>query len=741
MPSVGRKRREQEAARKKIAQAAENEIYPLPPIGDFRRRVECERDPERWLKTYLPKIFSAPFSPSQTRLIGNCWDAIRADSSKSVNAYRGFGKTSIFSGLMLMCLACGRFRHAYYVAAEGGKSKEAADWFAKILHAPFDIPWADVGAFGLDYPEIFYPIRRRRNVANKPLTYRGEPCAIKIGPALIQLPTIAGSPSSGSALKFTSARKAIRGSSHTIRGVGNFRVAAVMFDDVQTDANARSEKETGNIVDTIISSVNYLSGKENDGRKEPLVVLSAITQNRPGDVAEQLRVKMPQLNAEIIPFLRSVPSDFGEWRKYRDKFVEIYNANPENPALSRSLLNDYYRSRQTEIERDCVADDPRIFERTQLSAVQYALEKWCVSQRSFWCELQNDAARGAQEEDGLLTPIVVLRKKRPVRDGEVRTLKRWQVPDETAVMTAHVDVGDHYLNYEVVAFGPDGAFSHVVDFGIWPEQNYPTTSKKVFRRDLQEVYRRGDRFDRVRDAIVDCLRHIFEQQYFNANGAPISVDDPSPFERGGALRGKRFCRLALCGVDSSDGEAAPAIWDAVSTFHRLGDGRFYGRALPTYGDAAKSRLLRFYDLKPGEWRRGAFSASTCDWIENPTSRRRELDGSPAVPACLLYDANTYKTRRDEAWRLPTNRPGASSLFDGDDPEYLAMFAEQQCSEEVKSEKKISSQLYKIWDFKKPRAADNEFLDTDSACRALAHYVGVESTIERPRPLEIKWTTL
>ena len=49
-------------------------------------------------------------------------------------------------------------------------------------------------------------------------------------------------------------------------------------------------------------------------------------------------------------------------------------------------------------------------------------------------------------------------------------------------MTAFIDCGEHYLNYEVTAFGANYEFAHVVDFGIWPDQNYPVTKKRSFCR-------------------------------------------------------------------------------------------------------------------------------------------------------------------------------------------------------------------------------------------------------------------
>lgn len=747
MPSVGKKRREQENARKLLAAQAENEIYPIPPIQNVRRRIACERDPVLWLKTYLPEVFFADFSESQERFVRICWETIRNNGSKAIEAYRGFGKTSILSGLMLRGLMSGMFRHALYIVAEGGRmTKQASNWFSKALYEEYDKPAAECKPLVADYPEICYPIQRRRGVANKPLMYRGEPCEIVISPERVQFPTIMGSPASGSLLTFASINSPVRGASHQIRGCGSFRVGAVMFDDVQTDQTANSEKETANIVDTIKSSIGYLSGKTADGGKQPLIILSAITQNRPGDVAERIRTELPELNTTTIPFLRQTPSDFTAWRKYRNKRSEIYRANNEDETAAREQINAYYQANRDAIERDAIPDDPRIKEPAQVSAIQYALEKWCASERSFWCELQNDAARGAQEEDGGLAPITVFRKRRPIAKGSTRLWKRFEVPGFVDVITAHVDVGEHYLNYSVVGFAADASASHVIDFGIWPEQDYPRTSKHNFRRDLQEVYQRGDKFDRLKEAIVDSLTEIITRPYFNVDGERVDVEAATSFfQHARAADGRRlpFKKFALIGVDAGDGETAPAVWEAVAEFHRKNDGAWYGRAIPCYGTAASTRLLRFYDLKPGEWRRGGNrAASTCDWIENPASRRGELiKHAAAVPAAFLFDANTYKTRRDDAWRAPLDRDGATSIFDGEDAEYMAMYAEHQCAEEVVKERKLSGQLYKIWDEKKPRVSDNEFLDTDTGARALAHYVGVEPSIGKAAVKKIEWVEI
>lgn len=235
-------------------------------------------------------------------------------------------------------------------------------------------------------------------------------------------------------------------------------------------------------------------------------------------------------------------------------------------------------------------------------------------------------------------------------------------------------------------------------------------------------------------ATVDLLIRVFAGQYFDDVGKPIDVDVATDFQQRAKPRSgfaKKFCKLSVCGVDCGDGEMEMALWAAVDEFHRLDGGRFAGRAIPCYGDEAQSRLLRYYDLKPGEWRRKKRVGGGFDWIENPARCKNVAKNYVNVYASFLFDANTSKTRRDGAWRTPADRPGAATICQVENATELEMFATQQTSEEyVETEK--SGLVYRRWRMKKPRVADNEFLDTDAGCRALAEYVGCDANSEEKR---------
>lgn len=732
MPLKGRARVAWAKTYRQALNRTENEISPIPAVYNPRRRAKCEADPALWLRTYLPEVFFCEFSDSQKEFISECWSAILARGSKNINAYRGFGKTSILAGLLLLSHLSGHTRHALFITAEGGNSVASASaFFESALYEKYDTPPEKARPIAQDYPEVYYPIQKRGGVAQRPLTYHGEPVGIKIGPTGIVFPTIPGSPSSGSVIRFTSiASSSIRGSHKSIRGEGEKRVDLVLLDDIQSDGTAKSETEVSNIMHTINSTLRLLAGRSKSGGKESLIILSALTQNQQDDVAVRIIAEHPEFCTSIIRFLKEVPRDFRAWSAYKEYRDDTFRRYSADQVKARRLVKKYYTDHRAEIEDGVISDDQTLFEDWQVSPIHYALEIWCSSLKTFWCELQNDSIRAAQETSNGLVPILIQRKTRQnTKDEETnRPLPRYWIPEGTDVLTAFVDAGEHYLNYQVTAFNRNFSICHVVDFGVWPEQPAPPT-KSNYYVDIQEFYKEGDRFDRLSAAVTDCLGLIFRQTYFDNLGRPLGPEIhretdflQNAFHKG---RGRGYFRyLALCGVDAGDGEAETAIWSGIERFHQLDGGLYLGRAIPTYGHAAEARLMRYWPLKPGEYRRGRDMAGACDWIENPQRTAGIRKRFPNVYASLIFDSNTAKTRRNNAWLTPADRPGAETIFEHHDADFLKAFAEQQCAEDFKETYK-SNLLYQVWSMKRPRFADNEFLDTDAGCWALANYIGCE----------------
>lgn len=744
MAFYGEERRAYDAERRRESSREMNEIGFIPPCYDWAKRVELLDKPAEWLQTMLPEYFTTPFTPAQLKLIDLEWDAIINGAQQGVQGYRGIGKTTCGYGLILKAVLDGRAKHVIIVTAEGGNSVEqAAAWFQNAIEDDWQADTTALKPLSRFYPEVALPLQKREGRAQRPVTLHGKPCKIVIKDNRIEFPRIyewngelgsevdetQPSPSCGALIRFTSIGSGdIRGANHTVQGVGSFRVRAVILDDVQTDASASSKAEVTKIVNIINKSLKSLSGRQKNRKKEPLTIINAITQNQPDDVACQV-AQNPDFATVTIPFCTELPDNFEAWSRYKEFRTKTLRGvkSPEDRKAARAALKKYYLDNKAELSKNVKVDDIELCEDWQADAIHYAIDFWSSSELAFWCELQNDAYRAAAETGDGLAPVDVIRKRRVNSEGV--ELRQCWIPNEADVLTAFIDVGEHYLNYQVTAFKKDFSFAHVVDFGVWPEQTEPTTSKHKYSVDLQDVYRNGDKFDALSDATTDLLKMIFEQQYFDENGEPIEVCGASEFEqhakpRGASVR-RRFCRLAVCGVDCNDGEMEIALWQAISNFHRLDGGKFAGRAIPCYGVKANARLVRNYDLSGFEWRRKTGRASQCDWIENPKRTDALRRSYPGVYAAFLYDANTAKTRRNVAWETRAGRDGAASIFSGAEDETLAMFAQHQCAEDFKLTKK-SGVDYRVWEFRKPRLWDNEFLDTDAGCRALAEYVGCES---------------
>jgi len=464
MPSEGQTRRQQEQRRREKARKANADIGEIPPVQDPERRNYLEQHPDEWLRTYLPDRFFLDFSESQKNFISLAWNAIQNRGKQNINAYRGFGKTSLESGLLLMSHMMGHTRNGIYVSAEGGAGKASAEFFADALFEPIPADTGDedledhVGyekAIVQDYPEICYPISKRDNVAQKPLEYHGWPCNIKISPEKITFPLIDGTRASGSKISFTSIlSSSIRGTFHNIRRVGAVRPDIVMIDDVQSDGAAKSETEVDNIINVIKKSIEGLAGVTKDGYKQPLIILSALTQNQPNDVACRMLEEMPDYCTVIYRFLRSVPVDFTPWRDYREFRRDQYLRYGDKKTVTAKLV-EYYNRHRTEIEFGCVADNPGLREDWQVSAIHFAVEKWAVSEEAFWCELQNDSVRAAQTRDGGLEPVQIV----PV----IRDHNQDEKVGQTTVISR--DGGQINADAEMIHLGIDDTADNIME--LW----------------------------------------------------------------------------------------------------------------------------------------------------------------------------------------------------------------------------------------------------------------------------------
>ncbi len=116
-----RPRKQTEAERKHESRQRERNFCP-PPVADPARRAECEADDALWLRTYLPDVFSFPFTVAQQYYVDTISDCMRFGRRKCIAAPRGDGKTSIFRYLALKYALERRIQFFLLLSATDGKA-------------------------------------------------------------------------------------------------------------------------------------------------------------------------------------------------------------------------------------------------------------------------------------------------------------------------------------------------------------------------------------------------------------------------------------------------------------------------------------------------------------------------------------------------------------------------------------------------------------------------------------------
>ena len=285
-------------------------------------------------------------------------------------------------------------------------------------------------------------------------------------------------------------------------------------------------------------------------------------------------------------------------------------------------------NRRQAMDKGFIVDDENDYENFQVSAIQYGMDIWCESEKSFWCEHQNDPEAALAAESRGLSPTFITREK-VLRFEEVRSQEsgvsrkrnssdscllspnsyrlsfRYWVPENTEFLAAFIDVGLHYLNYEVTAFGKGYSFAHVVDFGYFPDQKgYHRIRKHDFHVDMQKFYKNGSPEEKISWGVRDLLTEIFSRQYFDHNGDPLDIHQLIDYAIGRDARKGRF--LAMCGVDARDFDQEEAVWSGIAQFNAESRDGFpvMNRALPCYGEPTPSKHMREWKLEPSEWQRG-----------------------------------------------------------------------------------------------------------------------------------------
>lgn len=708
--NIDRKERNRIAAnaRAKAATAACNEIEKIPKCKHPANVKRAKGDFLFFCKNYFPDVFTKPFLKPHKIVAKEITRLVLRGGRQALAAPRGMFKSTFLKAAIMWALLCHADRHKFviFIGATVDATIEIKNWIWSNLNYSDNLL--------ADFPQVCVPVKAYEEKQQRRITYKGIPCNCRWQGTKIVFPFVKGFSQSGVAVEFFSyTSRGIRGRSHTIGGTA-YRPSIVLADDLQSDDAAASETQVNKILSLVTKVLPQMAGQDPvTGQELETAVLFAGTAIAPRDLTCRLldHKENPAWRGICLRRMIKMPLRMDLWQEYRDVWAKSILEKGNYKAATT-----FYRKHKKEMDRGAECLTPKDFSSHEISGIQHAMNFWSDNEISFYTEQQNhpDAAAFAGCYN-IVTPEHVTNK--------VEHIHRDHVPQNTQFLVAFVDPGKNYHAWEVAAFGEHAAFSHTVNYGIFPDQGIPKITKTSYRVGIQQAYKEeSNEEERVKESLQDVLDLITQAKYYEHQSGNI-IDINESIELTHSFTGNQFHKFAMIAIDA--GWIEKTIWEAI-TKYCAENPQWLGRIVPSYGTSANSRLVRNWDLemKLREWQRGRNLAkngtSTVDWIENPR-RCFELYTKYQLPISIIYDSNIYKSKSVDFWLTPKGEAGCHTIFDS--PDQHIMYADHQ-SNERQYPCKIGPMDYSKWREVVGSGGNCEFLDTRAGCMMLGSYVGL-----------------
>jgi len=433
-------------ARSAAITLAGQDIAPLPPIRNRKRRARAEREFRFFCETYFPQVFSLPWCQDHLRVIKKIERVVRHRETLAVAMPRGSGKTSLCLAAVLWAILPAWHLYVELIGATDKRGQELLESLKSHL----------AGNDGLleDFPEAAYPIRmlegESRRCAGQ--RYYGVPTRIEWLNDLLVLPTIPGSRSAETVIRVAGLTGHIRGALHTRSDGTQIRPTLVICDDPQTDESARSPVQTAQRLAIIQRTILGLAGPTSG-----IGVIVPCTVICPGDLAESLldREKHPEWRGERTKMMYAFPKNKKLWTEYARRRGESLRAKEDI-----SEATEFYKKHRKAMDREAIVAWPERFGPGEVSGIQCAMNLKIQDEAAFMSEYQNEPIEEHGEMDVLAPSDVAARfSGRP----------RGEVPLECRIVTAFIDVHDRVL-YWIACAWAEGFKGYIVDYGTWPPQ-------------------------------------------------------------------------------------------------------------------------------------------------------------------------------------------------------------------------------------------------------------------------------
>lgn len=635
------------------------DIGPLPPVRDPERRAECARSLRLYCETYHRSMFGLPWSDDHLEVISSLERVALKGGQYAMGLPRGFGKSSLCETGAEWALLNG---HRRFVVPIGPSEDHAVKSLASIRT---DLETNDL--LLEDFPEVCYPIRRLEGINQRASgqLLDGRPTRVSIRDNELRLPTIPGSQSSGSIIMVAGITSSFRGMKHKLADGRVIRPDLLLIDDPQTDESARSPSQCMYREEIVTKTAMGLAGPT-----EKIAALMTCTVVQGGDLADRF------LDPDIYPdwqgkrgkTLYSLPENEELWARYAEILRECLKAKGED-GIERATR--FYQEHRAEMDKGAKAAWEARFEKGEVSAIQYAMNKKILSPIAFAAEYQNEPATGLGEGLEQPDPNRIMHR--------INRRKRRQVPLEAQYVVAHIDIQATLLYFSQCAWTP--AFGGgVIDYGCWPKQRVHYFVLREARHTIQDELPGASEDACIWNALTNLVGQIMT--------AELRRDDDTAM------------RVDLLGIDAN--------WKTDLVYKFCRESEYANVLRPMHGRSisASSNPIRDWTKKPGdlvgeEWRYTA-----------PRQGR--------VIRHVIYDGNYWKSQLHGRLAAPIGDASALTLY-GDRPEHHRMFADHLCAEtRVRTEGR--GRTLDEWKHP-PHKPDNHLLDSTTGCAVLASMLG------------------
>lgn len=661
MPTTSyEKHRDRTRNRQTAISIAGRDIGPIPAVVDPARKAACERDLERFCRTYFPETFRLGWSEDHLAVIRQAETAILDGGLFATAMPRGSGKTSIAEAA---CIWATDYGHREYLVIIGSDQDSA---LATLDSIKSELENND--ALAEDFPEVCYPIQRLEGIAHRcnGQLCEGERTQIDWTADRVILPSIPGSKASGAIIRVSGITGGLRGMKFKRPDGRSVRPSLVIVDDPQTDSSARSPSQCETRERILSGAILGLAGP---GKR--IASIMPCTVIRAGDLADTFldRSKHPEWNGVRTKLVYSFPTNEKLWEEYGRIRAEGLRAGDDGRAAT-----EFYRKHRGEMDAGAKVAWPERYNPDELSAVQNAMNLLLRDRRAFYAEYQNEPLPEEESRGDDLTPDQVAAK--------INRIPRGLAPLSASRLTSFIDVHGNLLYWAVVAWADDFT-GFILDYGTYPDQKRHYFTLRDAKVTLANVAPKAGLEGQIHAGLEALSANLLGREWVRDDGAALKID--------------------RCLIDANWGSSTETIyqWCRQSAFAQV--------VTPSHGKyiGAASSPMREWKTQPGD-RVGL------NWRMPNVKGRRSV-------RYATFDTNFWKSFLVARLSSAMGDKGSISLF-GDKPDVHRLIADHVCGE-YRTRTEGRGRTVDEWKLR-PERPDNHWLDCLVGCCVAASIQGV-----------------